>query len=277
MEHAQRREAAALAAEARAASPSEEEARQQLPIFVLDSTLPRQRLKLNVFELRYVGMIRRALEGSRCFGMAGFERDGSSPARGVEVSILSVSEQVDGRLHIEVVGRRPFRILDTRTEDYGLMVADVEYFDFESGGAGGESAEEAAAELLPLVSEWEEIVQQGGWERRPGHLALVREHLGPMPTSQEPGTLASWVAAMINPLPALGVAPEIRPALLAAACPLERVQAAREGLEASIVYLKAAERSWVNWAVKRVPPPVRQFLPVLAVAAFACLISCLYS
>mmetsp|Transcript_6075 Transcript_6075/g.10524 ORF Transcript_6075/g.10524 Transcript_6075/m.10524 type:complete len:379 (-) Transcript_6075:146-1282(-) len=273
-EHAQRKEAAAGPAEScETPVAADGQTTQRLPIFLLDSTLPGQHLKLNVFELRYVGMVRRALEGSRCFGMAGFERDGSQATYGVEVNILSVSEQTDGRFHIEVVGQRPFKILQTSLEDYGLVVADIEYFDFESGGTEDQTAEAAAAELLPLVTEWEEAVCRGGWERRPGHLALVREHLGVMPTTQQPGALANWVAALINPLPGLGVAPEIRPALLAASSPLERVRVARGGLQASIHYLKAAERGLVAWALKRLPQPVRQFLPVLGVLGLAFFIS----
>ena len=38
---------------------------ERLPIFYLDSILPRQRLQLNVFEARYRLMIRRSLEVPR--------------------------------------------------------------------------------------------------------------------------------------------------------------------------------------------------------------------
>ena len=40
-----------------------------LPIFYLDPVLPKERLRLNIFEPRYRLMIRRCLEGWRHFGM----------------------------------------------------------------------------------------------------------------------------------------------------------------------------------------------------------------
>ena len=75
----------------------------------------------------------------------------------------------------------------------------------------------AAAALAPLVSEWKTLVREGGHERRKGQLELIESHIGPMPPSGEPARVAAWVAALINPIPALGVAYEIRPALLMAA------------------------------------------------------------
>ena len=56
----------------------------------------------------------------------------------------------------------------------------------------------------------------GGHERQPDHLGLVRKHLGPMPPPERPTDLSLWVGAYVNPLPALGVALEIRPLLLRA-------------------------------------------------------------
>ena len=56
-----------------------------------------------------------------------------------------------------------------------------------------------------------------GRERSPGHLAGVLADLGPMPPAARPRDRATWVAALINPLPALGVSLEIRPAVLCAA------------------------------------------------------------
>jgi hypothetical protein len=43
----------------------------------------------------------------------------------------------------------------------------------------------------------------------------VLADLGPMPSVGDPEERALWVAALINPLPGLGVAYEIRPAMLA--------------------------------------------------------------
>mmetsp|Transcript_6298 Transcript_6298/g.17667 ORF Transcript_6298/g.17667 Transcript_6298/m.17667 type:complete len:120 (+) Transcript_6298:687-1046(+) len=44
---------------------------------------------------------------------------------------------------------------------------------------------------------------------------MIRSQLGPMPTLSKAEELGLWAAAFINPLPPLGVAPEIRlPALM---------------------------------------------------------------
>jgi hypothetical protein len=62
-----------------------------------------------------------------------------------------------------------------------------------------------------------ELVRDGGHEREPAQLEAVLEDLGP-PPSEDPLECALWVVALVNPLPALGVAKELRPAILAAAC-----------------------------------------------------------
>jgi hypothetical protein len=49
-----------------------------------------------------------------------------------------------------------------------------------------------------------------------------------------------WVGALINPLPGLGVAWEIRPAMLAATSAQERMEVAMAGIEASIENLRGA-------------------------------------
>ena len=47
-------------------------------------------------------------------------------------------------------------------------------------------------------------------EARSFALRGVRASLGPMPPADEANERALWVAALINPLPALGVALEVR-------------------------------------------------------------------
>lgn len=219
-------------------------------------------------------MVRRVLEGgSRCFGMAG----AAHVSHGVEVRILNAAEQWDGRYHVEVVGERAFKILSSAYAPEGFLEAEVEYIDFEAGGEDTESAAEAATDILALVEKWEAGVRNGGWQRQPNHLAMVREQLGPMPSSEQPGALAAWVVALINPLPALGVAPEMRPALLAAESPMARIRVARAGLLTSIAHLEAAEKSWVRKAWRFVPPSLRQLLPPLIVAGGAAAVSYIFS
>ena len=95
-----------------------------------------------------------------------------------------------------------------------------------------------AEALEPLVREWSELVR-GGRERAPGQLDRVLEDIGPMPSSKQPSARALWVAALINPLPALGVALEVRPAALMAPTADLRLQVAEMGLRDSIERLQA--------------------------------------
>jgi hypothetical protein len=68
------------------------------------------------------------------------------------------------------------------------------------------------------------LVRVGGHERSPNQLEELFRDLGPMPPAEDCDDRAMWVAAMINPLPALGVAYEIRPAVLTAQSPTTRLQ-----------------------------------------------------
>ena len=60
------------------------------------------------------------------------------------------------------------------------------------------------------------------------------EDLGPQPSPTSPTALALWAAALINPLPSLGVAPECRGAVLEAACAADRVSIVQRAVDRSI-------------------------------------------
>jgi hypothetical protein len=87
-----------------------------------------------------------------------------------------------------------------------------------------------------LVDEWLDLVRCGRRERFPGHIDNVLRDLGDMPDA--PDACALWVAGLINPLPAIGVAEEVRPAVLTASSTRQRVRAADWGLRDSIERLR---------------------------------------
>jgi hypothetical protein len=89
-----------------------------------------------------------------------------------------------------------------------------------------------------LVTAWCNLVRAGGHEKQDGQLDAVLKDLGGMPDASLPGARAVWVAALINPLPGLGVAWEIRPAMLAAGSSAERLEVAIAGITASIENLQ---------------------------------------
>lgn len=96
--------------------------------------------------------------------------------------------------------------------------------------------------LGDLVFQWKQLVKEGGHERRKGQLDLIGTHLGPMPPADEPARRAVWVAGLINPIPALGVAYEIRPALLMARDTNGMLKVATEGITTSIERLRPKRR-----------------------------------
>ena len=83
------------------------------------------------------------------------------------------------------------------------------------------------------------VVRNGGRERSPGQLDGVMRDLGPMPEADAPSARALWIAGLINPLPALGVALEVRPAALMAPTAEVRLQVVEMGLQDSIERLKS--------------------------------------
>jgi len=146
-----------------------------LPIFYLDSMLPRQRMQLNIFEPRYVTMVARALEGSRHFGMVGVTYQGRGQVtmlqHGVEVEIVENEEQ-GGRLHIEVAARRRFEICGDPWQQDDYAVADVRWMPWSNQEVGGGESEvvQAASALPALVEEWQSLVLSGGHQRFHGQV-----------------------------------------------------------------------------------------------------------
>ena len=68
------------------------------------------------------------------------------------------------------------------------------------------------------------------------------EDLGPPPEAHATDALALWVAALINPIPPLNLAPEIRSAALCAASAEQRLGVAFEATERSIAFLRQSTR-----------------------------------
>lgn len=93
-----------------------------------------------------------------------------------------------------------------------------------------------------LVQRWIELATVN--ERHPGQIEALLRQLGDMPPEHEPTERALWVGALINPLPSMGVATEIRPALLVSKQAEERVQVALEGIIKSIKHMEGSARLW---------------------------------
>lgn len=207
----------------------------ELPMFELDPMLPGQVIRLNVFEPRYVTMIRRCSEASSKFGMMASrynsELSGNYPAPGTRFTEVHMDEcllQRDGRYHVRAVGVRMLEVVRSSELDGYLVVAAK---CVPAAAAVDESLLQLSEALVPLVDTWLAQIR-AGWERGPDHLASVQRELGVMPSLPE--ARAVWVAALINPLPGLGVAQEIRPAMLRAGSAEEMIQLVTGALNLSI-------------------------------------------
>ncbi len=105
----------------------------EIPVFPLAGALmlPRAELPLNIFEPRYLAMVRDAMDGHRLIGMVQPKDDTEPPAL-YEVGglgrITQFAETGDGRFLITLVGLTRFRIareLDVSTP-YRQVVPDFE-------------------------------------------------------------------------------------------------------------------------------------------------------
>lgn len=115
-----------------------------------------------------------------------------------------------------------------------------------------------ATSLIPLIEEWYKLasnpstynnidgvastrLEKGAPGLRVNPEALLRKvkmDLGPMPPPTKPTAFALWGAALINPLPALGVSTEIRGAVLHVDGAEAKLEVLERGLLRSIKNLK---------------------------------------
>ena len=178
---------------------------------------------------------------------------------GVELSVESWTDD-----EITLVGGRPFELLelyrykaDAAVSEYDprrvwevfdgqdesrYMLARVAWMPLPTlaraemscaahPGASEHRLRDAVAERFRT---WGTCVRMGGFERFPGQLDQILRDLGPCPPATQPDAVCLWLAALLNPLPALGVAPEIRGHVLCRRGWSARQEALIRGLQASL-------------------------------------------
>ena len=74
-------------------------------------------------------------------------------------------------------------------------------------------------------------------------MELIKSHLGEFPDVKSFAKRAVWVCSYINPIPSLGVAYEIRPALLMAPTVGDMLRIAKAGLELSITKMSNEDKN----------------------------------
>lgn len=251
--------------------PSEE--RQELPLFVLDPMLPLQRLHLNVFEPRYCALVRLSLASGRRFGMVGFDRNMSHLQHGVEVVIEDCMQSPNGHFQVRIVGTRVFRILQASQHADGYILATVDFPNVEAASleTDGNDLNEEVDQMIRKLNDWQEMVRA----ERPQQMESILRDLGPRPATTQVGAFALWAAALLNPLPPLGLAPELRAQVLQADTAVARLRAVRRGLDTSLEHLRVLSKSPIRrWCLYlfRLPAPVM----MTTVMVCACLISAIF-
>lgn len=236
----------------------------KLPIVVIDSMLPRQVLSLEsddpVFAQLLYTTILPTTDGST-FGMLGMARTSTGQTvymkHGVEVQVLGKPNRTEmNTVQVQLRGGRRFQLAgELSTADEGWTEARVKFLDSKQQ----EQEEEAGLDPIllaqaimkgrelkrgetTLVDRWVELARQN--ERQPGQIDQLLRDLGEIPHSTNPSELAFWVGALINPLPGMGVALEIRPTLLMAKTANDRMEVALHGIRSSIKHMEGTERLW---------------------------------
>lgn len=230
-----------------------------LPLVVLDAMLPRQVLKISVKNDLLMSLVKTRLEEETpYFGMLGMARSQTGEpihlTKGVQVEIVGKPQVTDDGLNLELKATQRFSIEPNTVENAGKgwTQAQVNYLDSskedeqEKGMENMARAMQMAKEFTdPNVSlnenkslkdMWIELAREK--EHTPGQIDQLLKDLGPIPSWKEPSECAFWIGALINPIPAMGVALEIRPKLLMAKSAEERTQIALNGIWNSIQHMQ---------------------------------------
>ncbi|CAL1146116.1 unnamed protein product [Cladocopium goreaui] len=201
-----------------------------LPIIMVDSMLPGQRL---VFSASNPELEDLAEEG--LVGVIGPQRSGGSLV-GVSAKLSKLSGSRSGEW--ELKAEHVFKVVSEAQREGTITRAKVEFLHEEVK----EEDVLLAEALVPLIEEWTNTLVENQAERYEGQLQDILKDLGQMPPPTMADKLAMWAAALVNPLPALGVALEIRPAVLQADSLQERILIVRRGIRGSIEHVSGRKR-----------------------------------
>jgi len=131
----------------------------RLPLFPLGRALfPGQVLRLQIFEQRYLRMVRECLGGTSRFGVVGLHAGSETQADVQFVDFGCLADMVDwdaldnGLLGIRVRGSQRFRIIESSMDDDGLWFAAVELLEDIRASAGATDFS-GLTDLLVALSE----------------------------------------------------------------------------------------------------------------------------
>ena len=207
--------------------------------------MPGQRLEFSLRDKRFRVLAERLRDNGEELGMIGFDPSTGDPLNvGVTVKIQTLKiEETSFTLGIEGYERFEVQGEPVIDETGSYYMADIEIVEGRSPER--ELSFEQLQEATRLHSEIPDLVQEWlQWLYKTGRATpeSMEPRLPGTTMPSEIGGRAVWAAALVNPLPALGVCLEIRPSMLACQSNLERVRLAHASLKASIDHLSGKQR-----------------------------------
>ncbi len=125
-----------------------------LPLFPLSAVLlPGGRMPLQIFEQRYLDLVRESMKTGEPFGLVWIRRGAEVAQRGraapdlgdwgTSARIVDWDQLPNGLLGITIEGERRFDLFETSTRSNGLVVGEVEF--------------RAAPKPVPMVPAWDSM------------------------------------------------------------------------------------------------------------------------
>jgi len=134
---------------------------ETIPLFPLNSILfPKGRISLQIFESRYVDMIRQCLRDQSGFGVVLIETGSevANPKQKLDIhrigtysSVVDWNQLPNGLLGITVEGQTTFQIVESWREDNDLCKAEVVFRDFDSVNSDPVDVGEQFQEYVDLL------------------------------------------------------------------------------------------------------------------------------
>lgn len=132
-----------------------------IPLFPLNTVLyPDGYLPLQIFEVRYLDMIRKCIMGEQPFGVVQL-LDGTEVRKpgqhetlaqvGTLARVIEWAAPLSGLLHIKCMGTQRFRVLHSERLQHGLWMAQVEMLPFDKVIALPQEQQNVANALGALI------------------------------------------------------------------------------------------------------------------------------
>jgi uncharacterized protein len=152
---------------------------QNIPLFPLTNGLfPDTLLRLNIFEVRYLDLIKKCDQNKTPFGVVFIEKGSEVQAAGKTPSLLRVgtlahvqvvNKVQPGLLQIECLGGLRFELQNYELGAYGVWYANVNYLSQDS-------IVDIPAKLQPVADKLGQVVAQAQKMERDGDLPFTRPY-----------------------------------------------------------------------------------------------------